>query len=107
MITPKRLKENEDFMWTLADRQFDEALAGEGCEFVADFGNPFAMLVIADLLGVPESDHDDFRGELLNSTGTIGSSGGDAMRHSPLEYLSTAGSPSTSPNAGRTPATTC
>jgi len=87
MITPKRLKENEEFMWRLADRQYDEALAGDGCEFVADFGNPFAMLVIADLLGVPESDHDDFRGELLNSTGTIGSSGGDAMRHSPLEYL--------------------
>ena len=45
------------------------------------------MLVIADLLGVPESDHDDFRGELLTSTGTIGSSAGDAMHHSPLEYL--------------------
>ena len=79
MLTPKRLKENEEFMWRLADRQFDEALASGGCEFVADFGNPFAMLVIADLLGVPESDHDDFRGALLNSTGTIGSSGGDAI----------------------------
>jgi cytochrome P450 len=87
MLTPKRLKENEEFMWRLADRQFDEALASGSCEFVADFGNPFAMLVIADLLGVPESDHPDFRGALLNSTGTIGSSGGDAMHHSPLEYL--------------------
>ncbi len=45
------------------------------------------MLVIADLLGVPESDHDDFSGELLTETGTIGSSEGDAMHHSPLEYL--------------------
>ncbi len=87
MITPKRLKENEEFMWRLADRQYDEALAGGSCEFVADFGNPFAMLVIADLLGVPESDHDDFRAQLLTATGTIGSSGGDAMHHSPLEYL--------------------
>ncbi|WP_240760893.1 cytochrome P450 [Mycolicibacterium sp. CR10] len=87
MITPKRLKENEEFMWCLADRQFDEALAGGGCEFVADFGNPFAMLVIADLLGVPESDHNDFKDQLLTSTGTIGSSDGDAMHHSPLEYL--------------------
>jgi cytochrome P450 family 150 subfamily A5 len=87
MITPKRLKENEEFMWRLADRQYDQALANGSCEFVADFGNPFAMLVIADLLGVPESDHYDFRGQLLNSTGTIGSSGGHAMHHSPLEYL--------------------
>ncbi len=87
MITPKRLKENEEFMWRLADRQFDEALAEERCEFVGDFGNPFAMLVIADLLGVPESDHADFKDRLLNSTGTIGSSGGDTMHHSPLEYL--------------------
>lgn len=87
MITPKRLKENEEFMWRLADRQFDEALAGGRCEFVGDFGNPFAMLVIADLLGVPEADHNDFKDQLLTSTGTIGSSDGDAMHHSPLEYL--------------------
>lgn len=87
MITPKRLKENEEFMWRLADRQYDEALTDGRCEFVGDFGNPFAMLVIADLLGVPESDHNDFKGHLLTSTGTIGSSSGDAMHHSPLEYL--------------------
>lgn len=87
MITPKRLRENEEFMWRLADRQYDEALTGGGCEFVGEFGNPFAMLVIADLLGVPESDHADFKDQLLTSTGTIGSSSGDEMHHSPLEYL--------------------
>ncbi len=87
MITPKRLKENEEFMWRLADRQYDEALVDGSCEYVGDFGDPFAMLVIADLLGVPESDHEDFKDQLLSSTGTIGSSRGDAMRHSPLEYL--------------------
>ncbi len=87
MITPKRLKENEEFMWRLADRQYDDALTDGRCEFVGDFANPFAMLVIADLLGVPESDHDDFKDQLLTSTGTIGSSSGDAMHHSPLEYL--------------------
>ncbi|CAJ1502858.1 cytochrome P450 [[Mycobacterium] burgundiense] len=86
MLTPKRLKENEDFMWRLADQQFDVALTGGG-EFIGDFASPFAMLVIADLLGVPESDHDEFRDALLSEAGTIGSSGGDAMHHSPLEYL--------------------
>lgn len=87
MITPKRLKENEEFMWRLADRQLDVALSGEGCEFIGDFASPFAMLVIADLLGVPESDHEEFRSALLSEAGTIGSSEGDTMRHSPLEYL--------------------
>ena len=87
MITPKRLKENEAFMWRLADRQFDVALTNGRCEFIADFASPFAMLVIADLLGVPESDHEEFRGALLTQAGTIGSSHGDTMEHSPLEYL--------------------
>ena len=27
LLTPKRLKENEDFMWRLADRQIDEFLS--------------------------------------------------------------------------------
>ncbi len=88
MITPKRLKENEDFIWRIADQQLDVALAGERCEFIEAFGNPFAMLVIADLLGVPESDHDDFRAALLSGhTGTIGSSKGESLEHTPLEYL--------------------
>lgn len=87
MLTPKRLKENEDFMWELADRQLDEALTDGSCEFIADFASPFAMLVIADLLGVPESDQDEFRDALLTEAGTIGSSEGEQMHHSPLEYL--------------------
>ncbi|GFG86545.1 cytochrome P450 [Mycolicibacter algericus] len=88
MITPKRLKENQEFIWRLADQQYDEVLTGGSCEFIGDFANPFAMLVIADLLGVPESDHDEFRAALLKgATGTIGSSSGDAMTHTPLEYL--------------------
>lgn len=88
MITPKRLKENEEFMWRLADRQYDLALAGDRCEYIADYGSPFAMLVIADLLGVPESDHPEFHRALLeDAAGTIGSSDGDTMHASPLEYL--------------------
>ena len=30
LITPKRLSENEDFMWRLADRQIDEFIAMTG-----------------------------------------------------------------------------
>ena len=58
LLTPRRLNENEDAMWQLADRQLDEFLADGRCEYIRQYGNPFAMLVIADLLGVPEEDHD-------------------------------------------------
>ena len=61
LITPKRLQENEDFMWTLADRQLDEFVADGRCEFIGAYGQPFAMLVVADLLGVPEAEHERFR----------------------------------------------
>jgi len=61
LITPKRLKENEDFMWRLADRQLDEFLNKGRCEFISAYSQPFAMLAVADLLGVPESEHQRFR----------------------------------------------
>ncbi|PXW35399.1 UNVERIFIED_CONTAM: cytochrome P450 [Williamsia faeni] len=86
MITPKRLKDNETFMWRLADQQLDAILTGDRCEFNGEFATPFAMLVIADLLGVPESSHEEFRTALLSGT-DIGSSSGAAMDHSPLGYL--------------------
>ncbi len=61
LITPKRLKENEDFIWRAADQQLDEFIAEGKCEFIRAYTQPFAMLVVADLLGVPESDHEMFR----------------------------------------------
>lgn len=61
LLTPSRLKQNEEFMWRLADRQLDEFLANGECEFISEYSKPFATLVIADLLGVPEEDHKEFR----------------------------------------------
>ncbi|BBY14997.1 cytochrome P450 [Mycolicibacterium litorale] len=61
LLTPKRLKENEDFMWRLADRHIDEFIADGRCEFLAAYAKPFSLLVVADLLGVPEEDHEEFR----------------------------------------------
>ncbi|HEY7137808.1 MAG TPA: cytochrome P450 [Acidimicrobiia bacterium] len=91
LITPKRLKENEEFMWRLADRQIDELVDRGACEFVGDYGQPFAMLVIADLLGVPESDHELFRDRLgpgRRHTGTLGGTGhDDVLAQNPLEFL--------------------
>src|SRR5215207_814654 len=88
LITPKRLKENEDAMWQLADDILDDFLAaGEG-EFISDFAGPFTLRIIADLLGVPEED----RPELLErlARGTHGSGLGNADKtqaKTPLEYL--------------------
>ncbi len=61
LITPKRLKDNEAFIWRLADQQLDEFIADGHCEFISAYTQPFAMLVVADLLGVPEDDHRRFR----------------------------------------------
>jgi cytochrome P450 len=64
LMTPKRLKENEDYMWRLADRQIDEFIGKGSCEFIAEYSKPFALLVVADILGVPEEDHDLIRRHL-------------------------------------------
>ena len=88
LITPKRLKENEAFMWRLADRTIDEFAAAGSCEFVTQYAGPFAMLVVADLLGVPEEDHATFRAALGPRPGrTIGSTGQDELSLNPLEFL--------------------
>ncbi len=84
LITPKRLKENEAFMWRLADRQLDEFVERGECEFIRDYANPFTLLVIADLLGVPEEEHETFRAELQGDQ--LPSQGGE-MVHKPLEFL--------------------
>jgi cytochrome P450 family 150 subfamily A5 len=91
LITPKRLKENEDFMWRHADRQIDEFVARGECEFIREYAGPFTLYVIADLLGVPESDHEWFRQELQGGhrpeTQGLGSTGSGSLGHSPLEFL--------------------
>jgi cytochrome P450 len=60
LITPKRLAENEEFMWRLADEQIDRFIERGRCEFVREYSKPFSMLVIADLLGVPREHFDIF-----------------------------------------------
>src|SRR4029079_4415319 len=64
LLTPKRLQENEAFMARLADQRIDSFVANGKCDFIADYAQPFSMLVIADLLGVPEADHPALRARL-------------------------------------------
>jgi cytochrome P450 len=40
LMTPRRLKENEAFMWTLADRQLDTFIGSGSCEFFTQYATP-------------------------------------------------------------------
>lgn len=91
LITPKRLKENEDFMWELADQQIASFVSRGECEIMADYAQPFAVLVISDLLGVPAEDRVEFRKRLIRQEQEHGAGVGGVeeaeVQHSPLEWL--------------------
>lgn len=72
LFTPKRMKENEEFIWALADQLIDEFADRGAMEFNDAYAKPFTLLVIADLLGVPREDHETFRGWLGGQRGNVG-----------------------------------
>lgn len=93
LITPKRLKENEEFIYELTDRTIDAFIERGECEFNQELASPLAMLVVADLLGVPHEDRGTFRKVLVDKHGhkrekeTVGSTGDDDLTLNPLEFL--------------------
>ncbi|WP_396913454.1 cytochrome P450 [Mycolicibacterium sp.] len=90
LLTPRRLKENEDFMWRLADQCLDDFIANGKCEFLSAYAKPFSLLVIADMLGVPEEDHEEFRTVLgaPRPGANVGSlDHTDLVSENPLEWL--------------------
>lgn len=89
LLTPARLKENEEFMWRLADQQLDEFLADGRCEFLASYAKPFSLLVVADVLGVPEEDHQQFRVVLgAEQPGSrVGALDDEVLAENPLAWL--------------------
>ena len=87
LLTPKRMREQEPYMVALADGQLDDIVGGDGTlEVLKGFGYPFALMVIANLLGVPDEDREDFR---RNLGGLPQSDAGEAeaMAADPLQYL--------------------
>ncbi len=90
LLTPRRLQENGDYMPTLADRQIDEFIGAGRCEFLGEYGKPFATLAIADLLGVPDEDRPEIRRNLGagNAPGArVGALDHEPVGSNPLHYL--------------------
>lgn len=88
LITPKRLSENEDFMWRLVDQQLDKILDRGSCEFMEEFAKPLALLVVADLLGVPTEDHQEFKQMMgAEPLGEVEGNQGETVAHNPLAWL--------------------
>jgi cytochrome P450 len=86
LLTPKRLKDNEAFMWRLADGQLDEFVSAGRCEFITAYAQPFAMLTVADVLGVPETDHERFR-HGFGLSGNPGAIAGEQVQGNALGWL--------------------
>jgi cytochrome P450 len=61
LLVPSRLKANEAFMETYAEEIVGEMVAKGTCEIVNEVATPYVTLVIADLLGVPAEDREQFR----------------------------------------------
>jgi len=85
LLTPNRLKQNEEFMWTLADRLIDEFPDRGEIEFSDAYAGPFTLLVIADLLGVPSEHHEMFR-SWIKGDGTAAAGSADGSGPSPVFF---------------------
>jgi cytochrome P450 len=87
LLTPLRLRQNEEFIRVLTDQQLDPIVSAGRCEFIREFGSPLATLVIAELLGVPHEDFDYLRAGFGLSGASVGDldesaqrmQGGDAL----------------------------
>lgn len=60
LFTPKRLKEMEVYMASLADDLVTQIAGKEQSEVISELATPFVTLVIANLLGVPAEDRELF-----------------------------------------------
>ena len=85
VFLPRRLKEIEPNIAELANQLIDEFIDQRRCEFISAYATPFAMLAIAELLGVPEEERQDFRANLDGMPALIGS-GDDYVVVNPIDF---------------------
>jgi cytochrome P450 len=65
LLTYKRLKQNEEYLVTLADRLIDRFVETGRCAVVPQYAHATTVYAISDLMGIPEAD----RAELLDLLG--------------------------------------
>jgi cytochrome P450 len=82
LFTPSRLKANEVYLTTLSEQLIDTFADSGKVEILSGYGNVFAGLVIADLLGVPLEDRPWFT-EKFNYQPPVGTS----VVANPLAFL--------------------
>jgi cytochrome P450 len=87
LLTYKRLKQNEEYLHSLADRLIDGFIANGRCAVVPEYAHATTVYAISDLMGIPEAD----RAELLDLIGAPPSQvDGDAVHKvgsDPLIFL--------------------
>ncbi len=85
LLTPKRFRENEEYLTSLADRMIDGFIDKGGIEVISEYAHPYATLAIADLLGMPE----DACAAALEGCGSLPGHIGkvEAEKTNPLETL--------------------
>lgn len=85
LFTPGRLRDIEHRQIAIADRLIGEFAKTGAVELVRGYGVPFAGLVIADLLGVPDEDQPWFR-EMFSSRPRLDQAK-DRENYNPLAFL--------------------
>jgi cytochrome P450 len=60
-FTPRRIAELETSVRLIVDDLLDDTPATGGWDFVSEFAGPLPAIVIADMLGVPREDREQFR----------------------------------------------
>jgi cytochrome P450 len=69
LFMPNRLKALEQYLEDLSNQLIDTFIQDGRCELMQSYATPYATLVIADLLGVPEEDRCLFRDRPPNLSG--------------------------------------
>ena len=87
LFTPRRLAENEAYLRGLAERLIDAVVVAGSAEVVSELGSPFATLVIADLLGIPQEDREVYRDRLTAVPAPIGEAPEESFANHPLAFL--------------------
>lgn len=70
-FSPRMIQQMEAHIQEIADRLIDAALPAGGMDFIADFAFLLPITVIAEMLGIPASDHEKFRDWSHNITQTL------------------------------------